>query len=307
MTAAVVTHRRVSILACDIDALTCAETLAEVDRLIQEGRPVQHCVINASKAVLMQTDHRLRDIVNSCELVNADGQSVVWASRLLGRSVPERVAGVDLFVSLMALAERRGYGVYFLGATSEVVDGVVARAQREHPHLRVCGSHDGYLRAGDTAIVIERVRATQPHILFVGMPSPRKEYWLSENLEALGVPFCMGVGGSFDVYAGKTRRAPLWMQHAGLEWFYRFSREPRRMWRRYLFGNAAFLRLVGDEYRADRTAGRRSIDHGPAAHGGRRSTDRTPEAQRAVEAVDTAPTAAPGQTGSPRIRHRGPV
>ena len=260
----------VTVLGCRIEALTMDDTVAAVDRICREGGPVQHCVVNASKAVLMQTDHRLRDIVNSCALVNADGQSVVWAARLLGRPLPERVAGVDLFVRLLALAEERGYGVYFLGATRDVVEGVVARVRREHPRLTVCGHHDGYLRAGDTEAVIAEVRETGPRLLFVGMPSPRKEYWLAENLEALAVPFAMGVGGSFDVYAGKTARAPLWMQQAGLEWFYRFSREPRRMWRRYLFGNAAFVRLVGREYVAQRGAGRRATDVAPGAPGGRR-------------------------------------
>jgi len=264
----------VSILGCRIEALTMEQTVREVDRICRDGGPVQHCVVNASKAVLIQTDHRLRGIVNSCELVNADGQSIVWAARLLGRPLPERVAGIDLFVRLLALAEQRGYGVYFLGATSDVVQGVVARAQREHPGLTVCGHHDGYLRAGDTEAVVAEVRSTRPHLLFVGMPSPRKEYWLAENLEAMGVPFAMGVGGSFDVYAGKTARAPLWMQQAGLEWFYRFSREPRRMWRRYLFGNLAFMRLVQRQYVAERTTGRRATDVAPGAGEGRRVTDR---------------------------------
>jgi N-acetylglucosaminyldiphosphoundecaprenol N-acetyl-beta-D-mannosaminyltransferase len=282
---------RILMLGCPVDMLTMSQTLEQVEGFIAARQPVQHCVVNASKAVLSQTDHELGRILNGCELVNADGQSVVWAARLLGHPVPERVAGIDLFINLLALAERRGYGVYFLGATLDVVAGVVERAQREHPGLRICGWHDGYLREGDTEAVIEEVRATEPDLLFVGMPSPRKEYWLDENLHKLGVPFSMGVGGSFDVYAGKTARAPLWMQQAGLEWFHRFAKEPRRMWRRYLFGNLAFLRLLHDEYVPDRklgrrltdlynvaTYGRRRTDVSPAPHAGRRRADRSPEA-----------------------------
>ena len=267
---------RIIMLGCPVDLLTMEQTLECVERFIRARKPVQHCVVNASKTVLLEADERLREIINGCELVNADGQSVVWAARLLGHPLPERVAGIDLFAHLLALAERRGYGVYFLGATYDVVDGVVARAQREHPDLRICGRHDGYLREGDTEAVIEEVRAARPDILFVGMPSPRKEYWLSENLEQLGVPFSMGVGGSFDVYSGKTARAPLWMQQAGLEWFHRFAKEPRRMWRRYLFGNLAFLRILHKEWAADRSLGRRVSDvYGVATYGRRRTDDPT--------------------------------
>ena len=259
-----------------VDALTMDQTVAEVDGICGSGARAQHCVVNASKAVLMQRDHRLRGIVNACDLVNADGASIVWAARLLGRPLPERVAGIDLFVRLLALAEARGHGVYFLGAANDVVQGVVERATREHPRLRVCGWHDGYLRAGDTEAVLREVRETRPGMLFVGMPSPRKEYWLAENLDALDVPFAMGVGGSFDVYAGKTRRAPLWMQEAGLEWSYRLYREPRRMWRRYLVGNAAFLHLLQRELRAERGRGRRITDVAPEAPRGRRAGDHVP-------------------------------
>ncbi len=247
---ATVGARAVRLFDCDVHALTMADTLAEVDRLVARGTPSQHCVVNAAKAVAMADDERLREIVASCDLVNADGQAVVWASRLLGVPLPERVAGIDLFEALLARAARKGWAVYFLGARQHVVDAVVERARREHPALRIAGRHHGYLHAQhDTDEVVAQVRAAAPDILFVGMPSPKKEYWLAENLERLGVPFCMGVGGSFDVYAGKTRRAPKWMQDAGLEWLYRFAQEPRRMWKRYIIGNARFVCLVARERR----------------------------------------------------------
>jgi N-acetylglucosaminyldiphosphoundecaprenol N-acetyl-beta-D-mannosaminyltransferase len=253
------TRRRVSVLGCDIDALTLPETLVEVDRLVRAGRPAQHCSINAAKAVMLDRDPRLRAIVAACALVNADGQAVVWASRFLGRPLPARVTGIDLFRALLGVAEDHGYTVYFLGATAEVAQAVVSRARRDHPCLNVAGWHHGYWGSDDD-IIIAGVRAAQPHFLFLAIPSPRKEFWLAEHLEALAVPFCMGVGGSFDVYAGKTKRAPLWMQTSGLEWAYRLCQEPAKMWRRYLFGNAAFvwllLRSVVDDRRG-RIAGLR--------------------------------------------------
>lgn len=261
--------RKVPLLGFQIDALTLEETLAEVDCIIARGRPVQHCAINAAKAVRIQSDAHLRDIVSTCELVSADGVPIVWASRLLGHPLPGRVNGTDMFERLLARAEARGYGVYFLGATPEVVEAVVRRALQDHPRLRVSGFHHGYVSERDTETVVAQAQESRPDILFVGMPTPRKEYWLFENLERLGIPFCMGVGGSFDVYAGKVRRAPRWMQRSGLEWFYRFLQEPGRMWKRYLVGNAAFIRLVGEYYlNAD---GRRNGRHGAPA--GRRRTE----------------------------------
>jgi len=235
---------RVSVANCGIDALTFQETLAEVERLIQARCPAQHCVVNAAKAVQMDEDPRLREIVSSCALVNADGQSLVWASQILGRPVPERVTGIDLFEALLGLAADRDYGVYFLGAEDEVLEEAVARVHREHPALRVCGRHHGYWDAADDERLVDDIRATHPDILFVALPSPRKEYWLAKHLEKLDVPFSMGVGGSFDVYAGRVKRAPLWMQRVGLEWSYRFWQEPRRMWERYLLGNLKFVYIV---------------------------------------------------------------
>jgi N-acetylglucosaminyldiphosphoundecaprenol N-acetyl-beta-D-mannosaminyltransferase len=239
--------RRVELFGVHVDALTMEGTLDRVVDLVEAGDPVQHCVINAGKVVLMADDPRLGGIVRSCALVNADGQAVVWAARLLGRPLPERVAGIDLFLRLLALAETRGYSVYFLGATRDVVDEVVRRSLVRHPHLRIAGAHHGYFdKAGEAALRAE-ISGLHPQLLFIGMPSPRKEYWLSTNLERLGATFAMGVGGSFDVLAGVTRRAPGWMQRLGLEWLYRFAQEPRRMWRRYLLGNLRFLAIVARE------------------------------------------------------------
>jgi N-acetylglucosaminyldiphosphoundecaprenol N-acetyl-beta-D-mannosaminyltransferase len=248
---------RVRLLGTEVDALTFRQTIVEVDRLVRQGTPVQHCVLNASKIVLLHHDPRLRDIVASCALVNADGQSVVWASRLLGSALPERVTGVDLFHALLGLAERGGYGVYFLGATEEVVRDVVARASREHVSLTVCGWRNGYWDAAQDGEVVQAIRSAAPDILFVGIPSPRKEYWLAQYLTALGVPFSMGVGGTFDVYAGRTKRAPRWMQRAGLEWAFRLLQEPARMWRRYLVGNLEFAAIVLRYYRIERSGVRR--------------------------------------------------
>lgn len=236
---------RADILGCAIDRLDMAGTLAAIERAIAARRYTQHMAINAAKLVAMQDDAKLRAIVDDCDLVNADGQSVVWASRLLGDPLPERVAGIDLMDALLELAARRGYGVYFLGARADVLARAVERLQAKHPALRVAGARDGYYADDEASDVAAAIRASGADILFVAMSSPRKEYFLGEYGPGLGAPFVMGVGGSIDVIAGFTRRAPVAWQRLGLEWLFRLLQEPRRMFRRYAVTNARFVGLVG--------------------------------------------------------------
>jgi len=220
------------------------ETVERCRALIGESRPVQHVVLNAGKCVLMQDEPDVRDIVARCEVVNADGQSVVWAARFLGLRVPERVAGIDLMGRLIAVCESEGWPAYFLGATDEVLTAFEDEALRRHPRLRVAGRRNGYFRSEEEAGIAEAIRASGARLLLVGISSPMKERFLARNMERLGPLLAMGVGGSFDVWAGKATRAPLWMQRAGLEWFHRFAQEPRRMWKRYLVGNLRFAWIV---------------------------------------------------------------
>ena len=190
----------------DVDALDATGTLDRVFQLVDRPMPSQHVVLNAAKVVQMASDPRLREIVRSCDLVNADGASIVWASRALGRPVPERVAGIDLFTAIVERAASTGHSVYFLGATDEVLDEMLGRFRQQFPTLRIAGVRNGYW--DDDATVVAAVRRARPDFLFLAIPSPRKEYWLNEHLQELGVPFVMGVGGSFDVVAGKVRARP---------------------------------------------------------------------------------------------------
>jgi N-acetylglucosaminyldiphosphoundecaprenol N-acetyl-beta-D-mannosaminyltransferase len=243
---ALASRPRVRLFGTPVDALTFAETVDRSFELADAGGPAQHVVLNAAKVVQMREDDRLRSIVAGCDLVNADGQSVVWASRVLGRPLPERVAGIDLFKAIIERAAQTGHRVFFLGATQEVLAEMVELLRARHPSLVIAGYRDGYWDDDDG--VVETVRAARPDFLFLAIPSPRKEYWLSENLERLAVPFVMGVGGTFDVVAGKVRRAPVWVQRVGCEWLYRLAQEPRRMWKRYLRGNSRFVGLIAMEW-----------------------------------------------------------
>jgi N-acetylglucosaminyldiphosphoundecaprenol N-acetyl-beta-D-mannosaminyltransferase len=247
-----VVRDRAVVLGCKIDRLDMDETVRRCEELIDAGRPVQHVVVNAAKLVLLQDDPRLRGIVAGCRLVNADGQSVVWASRLLGDPLPTRVAGIDLMHRLFDLAERRGYRIFVLGAKEEVLRTALARLRELHPALEIAGARNGYFGDAESAEVCAEIREARPHILFVAMSSPRKEYWLADHATELGVPFLMGVGGSIDVLAGVTRRAPVRLQRLGLEWLYRFVQEPRRLAGRYTRTNTRFLYLLAKELVARR-------------------------------------------------------
>ena len=243
---------RLDVLGCNVDNLTMEETLAVVEGFIASGRPHQHVVVNVDKIVKARDDAQLREIINRCDLINADGMPVVWASRMLGRPLKERVAGIDLFEALMVRAAERGWRVFLLGAREEVVAKVRSIYEARHPELVIAGHRNGYWQPGEEEAVAEQVRAARADLLFVAISSPKKERFLGRWQAHMRVPFAMGVGGSFDVAAGLVKRAPRWMQRTGLEWFYRFLQEPRRMFRRYFVDDMAFFGMLGSELAARR-------------------------------------------------------
>jgi N-acetylglucosaminyldiphosphoundecaprenol N-acetyl-beta-D-mannosaminyltransferase len=220
-----------------------------------DGPRASHVVLtaNASHLCMMRRDEELRNACLSADMTVADGMSVVWALRAAGTPVPERVAGVDLMVRLLAAGSEHGLRAYFLGARPEVVSALVDRCARENPGLVVAGWRDGYFGPGDHDRIVDEIRSARPHLLFVGMPSPFKETWCARHRERLDVPVIIGVGGSFDVIAGYVRRAPRAAQSMGLEWAWRLLMEPRKLWRRYLTTNSEFVWLAGREIAARRT------------------------------------------------------
>ena len=234
----------VTIAGIPVANLTEDETLAAIDELIVEGGSHYAAVVNAAKIVAANSDERLKQILLDADLVTADGMSVVWASRILGGPLKQRVTGIDLFERLIEHAALRGLSVYFLGAREECVRGVVEVFTNKYPALRIAGYHNGYFEESESQSLAETIRLSGADLLFVAMGSPAQEYWIASNIENAGVRFALGVGGSFDHVSGLARRAPQWMQRIGFEWLYRLSREPRRMWRRYLIGNSLFMWLI---------------------------------------------------------------
>lgn len=232
-----------------IDAITMSETLKEIESAIQTDKQIHHTVVNAGKIVLMQNDEELRKSVISADIINADGQAVVWASNLLGSKIPERVAGIDLMENLVELSYLKNYKCFFLGARQEVILKLINIYKKNFSSSIIAGFRNGYFNDNDELKIAKDISASGANILFVAISSPKKEIFLSKYRQHLSrVNFIMGVGGSFDVIAGKVKRAPKWMQNFGLEWFYRFSQEPTRMWKRYLIGNIKFIWLVIKAY-----------------------------------------------------------
>lgn len=231
--------KRIDFLGSPMDVATMDETVSHIEDEVAQGKFLQHVVVNVAKIVNMQKDTTLAESVKACDVINIDGMGVVFGARFLGHDIPERVAGVDLFHELLQMSARRNFPVFLLGATEEVVTKTNETVQALYPDLQVAGFNDGYFWDNEEAIV-NKIRQSGAKLLFVAITSPKKENFINKWQDKLGVDFVMGVGGTFDVVAGKVNRAPQWMQNYGLEWLYRVIQEPRRMWKRYLVTNTKF-------------------------------------------------------------------
>jgi N-acetylglucosaminyldiphosphoundecaprenol N-acetyl-beta-D-mannosaminyltransferase len=245
--------QRAELLSLSFNTVTMETAVARCLELCRAPR-ASHMVItvNASHLCMMRRDPALAWACRVGDLTLADGMSVVWALRASGQQVPERVAGVDLMARLLAAAGKHRLCVYFLGAKREVVTALAEWSQAQHPGIQIVGFRDGYFGPEDHLRIVEEIRASGAHMLFVGMPTPFKETWCERHRERLDVPLIMGVGGSFDVLAGFIKRAPRWAQSRGLEWFWRLMMEPRKLWKRYLTTNSEFIWLASREIVARR-------------------------------------------------------
>ena len=244
---------KIEILNTSIHNLSMSETLHEIEKVLGTDEQLHHTVVNAGKVVAMQSDTQLRDSVNESDLINADGQAIVWASKILNKPLKERVTGIDLMENLVRLAHEKSYKIFFFGAKEEVLNQVVSMYSQKYSNAIIAGSRNGYFKPEEEAQIAEEITNSGANILFVAISSPVKENFLFKHKNTLSsVNFIMGVGGSFDVVSGLVKRAPIWMQNSGLEWFYRLIQEPKRMWKRYLVGNLKFVLLVIRRYKLDK-------------------------------------------------------
>jgi N-acetylglucosaminyldiphosphoundecaprenol N-acetyl-beta-D-mannosaminyltransferase len=235
--------------------VTCA-TMAQAVRLVEDHiiyrRRLDIGVVNAAKIVNMQSDDNLRRSVLSSDVIFADGQSLVWAASLLRTPLPERVSGIDLMFSLLERGNQVGYRVYCLGAEAWVNRKVAELISKRYPGVQLVGCRDGYFTVDEEEQVARAIRDAKADLLFVAMTSPNKENFMARWGDVMNATVTHGVGGSFDVFAGKVRRAPKIMQKIGLEWFFRMLQEPARLSRRYLTSNITFIRMLARAFSPDR-------------------------------------------------------
>ena len=233
----------VDILGLPVHRMTMEALLQVADESITSRKQLLLGVVNVAKVINARKNLQLRQSLEQADLVLADGMPIVWLSRMLATPLPERVAGIDVMFNLLKEADKKHYRVYFLGATPGELLKVIEVVRKEYPGVCIVGQRYGYFGRGQEKSVVEDIKDSRADILFVGISSPKKENFLRRWHRHMNVSVCHGVGGSFDVLAGITTRAPIWMQRYGLEWIHRIIQEPRRMWKRYLVTNTIFVKL----------------------------------------------------------------
>lgn len=239
---------RVEIGYAQIDNCSAREACAAIIAHAKAGgQPAFAATANAQHVVLLDRDERLREIYGRADLVVADGVSLLFAARIYGRSLHERVPGVDMFQTLCGLAAESNLHVFLLGGRPGSADLTATALKHRFPVLRIstyCPPVGFEKTTEGLKETAQAIRAANPDLLFVGLGAPKQEYWIYEHGLRLSVPISLGVGGSFEMVSGIVRRAPLWIQKLSCEWLYRLCREPRRLWRRYLIGNLEFAAII---------------------------------------------------------------
>lgn len=237
-------NKRIKVLNSYVDVLNMHQTIELVEKYITTKTPLHLMGVNADKINEMKHNNLLKEIVNKCGVINADGASVVLASKYLGLPLPERVAGIDLMQKLISLSAQKGYSIYLLGAKESIVKKTANVLKNDYPGLKLAGIHNGYFSDDEWKDIAQSLKEIEPDIVFVGITSPKKEY-LIEYLQNKGIKSVfMGVGGSFDVISGYISRAPKWMQNCNLEWLFRVIQEPQRLFKRYFVGNFKFIKNI---------------------------------------------------------------
>ncbi len=221
------------ILGVRVDDVTLDEALSWARRAIQDGTPRQIATVNVEFVMAARRNAAFARVLAESALSVPDSVGIMWAARALGCPLRERIPGVDLAQGLAALAAERGHPLYLLGAVPGVAEQAAASLREAHPALRIAGSYAGSPAEAEEAEIVTRIRQAAPDILLVAYGAPQQELWIARNMDRLGVPVLMGVGGTLDYIAGIVKRAPAAWRKLGLEWLYRLYRQPWR-WRRML-------------------------------------------------------------------------
>jgi len=239
--------KSVSLFGINVHSASMQQALENIDNAIVTKHSLNIGMLNAAKVVNMKRNPGLGEDVSSSNLIMADGSSVVMASKILGKKLPERVAGIDLMHGILAQGELRKYRVFCLGASEEVSLQAVDKISQQYPGVIIAGRRNGYFSNEDGADIAQQIADSQADVLLVAITSPKKEQFMARWNTIMQVPVVHGVGGSFDVLAGKVQRAPMIWQKYGLEWLFRVLQEPRRLWQRYLITNTLFIGMLAKE------------------------------------------------------------
>lgn len=265
------TADRVTLLGVTVDRVTRADALQRIEAFIHEGRPRRVATVNLDFLRLASELPVFRQALNEADLVVADGMPLVWAAKLGCSALPERVTGVDLVEAICERGAAQGWSLFLLGGEPGVATAAAAVWNARFPGLRIADPYSpsfGPFTEEEESSICERIREAAPDVLLVALGAPRQDLWLRDKLEALGVPVGIGVGCTLELAGGKARRAPAWMQRSGLEWFFRLTREPGRLGRRYLIADLpVFIRLLCSALRSRRAKRREALQEAPAADG----------------------------------------
>jgi len=237
-------YRTITMFDVPVKAVTMDEVMSMVNDAIVTRESLDIGVVNVAKIVNMKRNPELRDAVLNSDVIFADGAGVVLASKLLGEPLPCRIAGIDLMWEMYKASNTKKYRVFCFGATEEINTKVADIIHEEFPDLLLVGRRNGYYDENEEERIANEIAATKPDILLVAMTSPKKEKFMANWSVTMNVPVVHGVGGSFDVMAGKVKRAPELWQKFGMEWLYRVKQEPGRLWKRYLITNSLFFSML---------------------------------------------------------------
>ncbi len=238
---------RVLLFGVPFERVTLDQALQQVEDAIAHRDTITQSVgVNLDQLLKMQREPEFANIILQCDQITADGQPVVWLSRLFRDPLPARVPSVDIMDALLPLAARKGYRIFMLGARPESVKRAAENIERDYPSIQIVGRRDGYFKVEDEAQITEEINESKADILLIAISSPKKEEFVERNRAALQVPFVMGVGGAFDIRAGMTTRAPVWLRKVGAEWVWRFVQEPKRMGPR-IIDDLRFAPYIVDE------------------------------------------------------------
>jgi len=240
--------QKVQLFEIEIDNITFDECLNRIIELIRIRKNSIIITPNVAHILLLQKDKQFRKIYSETDMILADGMPLIWVSKIMGTPLKEKISGSDLLPKLCAVAAENGFRIFLLGGRPGSALKASEVLKKEYPALQIAGAYSppfGFERnKTENDKIVKMIKDSKVDILFVGLGAPKQEKWIYEHYRDIGVPVSIGVGVTIEFMAGLVKRAPLWMQKMGLEWFFRLIQEPKRLWKRYLIGNTIFVLLV---------------------------------------------------------------